>query len=105
MLERAAIAEVAHLQFEWPVIHRRVIHSIFPVAVLLLRTLAMIRREESAWFDGRSGCTNNLVPAVPVGAPLGADLTALVEKCRVLMHQPMGMELVAVRVTADPDED
>jgi len=95
MLKRAAIGELGNHQGEWLVIHKR--H--FGVAI------AMLRREDSAWLDSQSGGTNDLVRAVLMGAPFGAERAALVEECRVLMHQPMGMELVTIGVTADPDKD
>lgn len=67
--------------------------------------VAMIRREDNAGPKGQGVGTNDLVLAVRLVASLGADCTALVEKCCVHMHQSMGMELVAIGVTADPDAD
>jgi len=67
--------------------------------------IAMTRCEEHARPDGLGGGTNNRVLAIRLSAPAGADRAAFVEKCGVFMHQSMGMELVAIGVTTDPDTD
>jgi len=95
MLERATVRELANRQVEWMVMH------MWRAGI----AIAMIRCEDHVRSHGRSAGTNDPVLAICLFAPAGDDRAALVKKCCVLMHQAVGMELVAIGVTANQDAD
>mmetsp|Transcript_132042 Transcript_132042/g.263507 ORF Transcript_132042/g.263507 Transcript_132042/m.263507 type:complete len:321 (-) Transcript_132042:309-1271(-) len=85
----AAFCEFAHGQsLQWVVIPSNIARTHFDVHA----------RPNDFWVgNGTSDLPRQVVP-------VGVCHLALVEKCCVLLHHPMGMELVAINVTADPDE-